>query len=127
MSRSGKVTRRRGRRQAEKRRAPARCHPQRRSVDPSQRNWHRRQPRSNANRRRGERCGLPTGVTTPSTTNNWINPNTEIYWINPNTDISNSLTAGLGTGGQITLKADATVASGQPATHIVVDVAAYIL
>jgi hypothetical protein len=67
----------------------------------------------------GNVVAYPTGVPTPSTAN--------INWSNPNTDISNSLAVALGTSGQITLKADATVASGQPATHVVVDVAGYIL
>jgi hypothetical protein len=67
----------------------------------------------------GNVVAYPTGVPTPSTAN--------INWSNPNTDISNSLAVALGTSGQITLKADATIASGQPATHIVVDVAGYIL
>ena len=67
----------------------------------------------------GNIVAYPAGVPTPSTAN--------INWSNPNTDISNGINVALGTSGQITLKADATVASGQPATHVVVDVAGYIL
>jgi hypothetical protein len=62
---------------------------------------------------------FPTGVTPPATAN--------INWGAPNVDISNGISVALGTSGQITLKADVTASSGQPATHVVVDVAGYVL
>ena len=62
----------------------------------------------------------PTGAPTPPTSNvNW----------NATSDgaIANALTVGLGTGGGVTIFADATVAPGAPAAQVILDVAAYVL
>ena len=41
--------------------------------------------------------------------------------------IANALTVGLGTGGRVTIFADAAVAPGSPAAQVILDVAAYVL
>ena len=61
----------------------------------------------------------PAGTPQPPTSN--------INWSGSGLAIANSLTVKLGTGGAINLFADALVASGDPATHVIVDVVGYIL
>ena len=41
--------------------------------------------------------------------------------------IANAVTVGLGTDGSVTLFTDATVPPGSPATHVILDIAAYVL
>jgi hypothetical protein len=62
----------------------------------------------------------PTGATPPPTSN--------INW-NETSDgaIANALTVGLGTGGSVTIFADAAVPPGAPATQVILDIAAYVL
>jgi hypothetical protein len=61
----------------------------------------------------------PAGTAPPLTSN--------INWNAPGQSIANAVTVGLGAGGAVTLFADAVVPPGTPATHLILDVAAYVL
>jgi len=65
----------------------------------------------------------PAGTPQPPTSSiNWNGPAPV-----PGAAIANSFTVGLGAGGAVTLFADATVGSGNPATQVILDVTAYVL
>jgi hypothetical protein len=60
----------------------------------------------------------PSGTPRPFTSN--------VNWNTPNVAVANAMTVGLN-GGAIDLYADASVPPGSSATHVIIDVAAYIL
>ena len=65
----------------------------------------------------------PAGSARPDTSSiNW-NETAPV----PGFAIANSFSVGLGTGGAVTVFADATVPAGAPATQVLIDVTAYIL
>lgn len=61
----------------------------------------------------------PAGAPAPPTSN--------VNWSLPGQSIANAVTVGLGTDGSVTLFTDATVPPGSPATHVILDIAAYVL
>jgi hypothetical protein len=61
----------------------------------------------------------PAGTARPATSN--------INWSATGQSIANGATIALGTNAAISLFADAAVAAGSPATHLIVDIAGYIL
>ena len=61
----------------------------------------------------------PGGAPAPATSN--------INWGSSGETIANAVTVGLGPNYSVTLFADATVSRGSPATHVILDVAAYVL
>ena len=61
----------------------------------------------------------PAGTSRPATSN--------INWSTTGTAIANGATVGVGNGGAISIFADAAVPASSPATHVIIDVAGYIL
>jgi len=61
----------------------------------------------------------PAGTSKPATSN--------INWSATGQTVANGMTIALGNGGSVSLYADAGVTAGTPATHVILDITAYIL